>query len=319
MIFLTNSQERLKYAMPKIKRPFKVPGLDPVEKTFTSVNPKFTLSYDATEDVSFYTSIARGNKPGGFNDENNLRVGAGDPNVTFLEGEAVPAFKEETAWVFEVGTKTTWFDNRLGINAAAYYSDIENAQLTNTFSAISDGAPTGNSQIINMDKVETWGAEFEMQAAPTDNILLSLGYAYTRPEIKQGGTVDQFDLTGDPSVAGNIFPRVSQHEVNWSADFRQPLSNTNFEFFANVNGSYESKRYVQVHNLAEFGEATVWNGRIGVEQENYSIAVFGKNLGDEDAYVDALRFRDITVFGRRAFTGTLRKGRQIGVEARVRF
>ena len=112
---------------------------------------------------------------------------------------------------------------------------------------------------------------------------------------------------------------MSQHEVNWSADYSYPLANTDLDLIFNVNGSYDSKRYVQVHNLAEFGEATVWNSRIGIDHENYTIAIFGKNLGDEDAYVDALRFRDITVFGRRAFTSTLRKGRQIGVEARLRF
>lgn len=295
-----------------------------VEETFTSTNPKFTLSWDVTDSVSAYASVARGNKPGGFNDRDNLLLDLGivdeEAGVNeFLEGTPLAAFEEETSWVYEVGAKTSWLDNRLRINGALYFADIEDAQLTSTFASIIEGVRSGNSQIINVDSVETWGGEIELQAAPTENLSLSLGYAYTDPEIKEGGTVDQFDLTGDPSVAGNIFPRVSQHEFNWSADYSYPIANTDLDLIFNVNGSYDSKRYVQVHNLAEFGEATVWNSRIGIDHENYTIAIFGKNLGDEDAYVDALRFRDITVFGRRAFTSTLRKGRQIGVEARVRF
>jgi len=307
----------LRYAEDKKSK--DTANLDPVEETFDTFNPKLTLNWDINEDLNLHAFVARGNKPGGFNDENNLRAGLGDPDVTFTEGVPVPAFDEETSWVYEVGAKTSWLENRLRVNASIFFADIEDAQLTNTFAASVDGSATGNSQIINVESVETWGGEIEIQAAPTENLFFSFGYAYVDPEIKEGGTQDQDDIFGDPSIAGNIFPRVSQHEVNWSADYRHPIANTDLDFTFNVNGSYDSKRYVQVHNLAEFGEATVWNTRIGIDHENYSIALFGKNLSDEDAYVDVLRFRDVVPVGRRAFTGTYRKGRQIGVEARVRF
>jgi len=294
-------------------------NLDPVEETFHSFNPKLTLDWALTDDANLYAIVSRGNKPGGFNDETNLRGGSGDPNVAFTEGVPVPTFDEETAWVYEVGSKSSWFDDRFRINASLFFADITDAQLTNTFAAIVDGAATGRSQIINIESVETWGGELELQANPTENLFLSLGYAYVHPEIKEGGTQDQDDIFGDPSVAGNVFPRVSQHEVNWSADYRRPIPNTDLDLTFNVNGSYDSKRYVQVHNLAEFGEATVWNSRIGIDHENFSIALFGKNLTDEDAYVDVLRFRDVVPVGRRAFIGTYRKGRQFGIEARFRF
>ncbi len=288
------------------------------ENTFTSFNPKGTIKYDVTDEASVYASVAKGNKPGGFNDQSNMRAAIGDPNVVFLTGEPFATFEEETSWVYEIGAKTAWFDHRLVLNVAGFYADIEDAQLTNTYTAIVDGRGTGFSQVLNIDEMEVWGGEIEAQWAPVEDLFFTLGYAYVNPEFKKGGTIDQFNLFGDASVAGNKMPRVSQHEFNWSSEWRREIPDYEFDFFVNVNGSYDSKRYVQVHNLATFGEAMIINGRIGLETERYSLAFFAKNLTDEDAYVDVQRFRD-WVLGNRAFNGTKRRGRQIGIEARVTF
>ncbi len=315
------------------------------KQTFTSFNPKFTLKYLATDDISLYASVAKGNKPGGFNDQNNLvaamsvapiggnpagSIGGTGYTAVFTTGTPTPTFKEETSWVYEIGAKTSWFDNRMTVNASIFFADIKDAQLTNTFTvdrfdtlanAIADiGADaSGNSQIVNLDKLESYGGEIEIQAAPTEDLFLTLGYAYVNPEIKKGGTIDQFNLFGDASVAGNIMPRVSQHELNWSGEWRREIPDYGFEFFVNINGSYESKRFVQVHNLAEFGEATVLNTRLGIDTEHYTLAFFVKNLTDEDAYADVLRFRDVVIAGDRVFNANKRRGRQVGVEASVNF
>ncbi len=302
-------------------------------KKFTSFNPKGTVKFDLTDDIHLYASVAKGNKPGGFNDQNNQIASAPGgvvdfTRVIFLTGTPVATFKEETSWVYEGGAKTTWFDNRLSVNLSAFYADIEDVQLTNTFTArvetldamgmVIDSESTGNSQIINIDKMRSWGGEIEVQFAPTDELFLTAGYAYVKPEFRKGGTIDQENLFGDASVAGNIMPRVSQHEFNWSGEWRRPIPDYGVEFFVNVNGSYDSKRYVQVHNLATFGEAVLLNTRLGLETDHYTLAVFVKNLTDEDSYVDVMRFRD-WVLGNRAFNGTLRRGRQVGVQAAVNF
>ena len=124
------------------------------------------------------------------------------------------------------------------------------------------------------------------------------------------------------------------------------------DFFLNADVSYEDEKPVQVHNLAWAPEATVVGARLGVEGENWSATLFGRNLTDEDAPPMATRWLSIPYFfnvntaylhpgspgqgrapssttanprnaadtgGPRAFFGSLRKERQFGAEFTYRF
>jgi hypothetical protein len=104
-------------------------------------------------------------------------------------------------------------------------------------------------------------------------------------------------------------------------------------FFASADLTYESSKFVQVHNRAETGDATILGGRIGFEHENWTFSAFGQNINDEDSIVMATRwlqtphlFANINTAppgasnqAPRAFFGTLRRGPQYGVELRYRF
>ena len=314
---LTGTVE-LRYAEDK-----KSVGPDfPLEETFTSTNPRFILEYQATEDALIYGSIARGNKPGGFNGPANRDM---RPLLLLIGGEVLPTFDEETSWNYELGAKTSWLDNKLQVNASIYYTEVEDAQLTQNFAWLdADAAFQASSQIVNLEEVEVFGGEIELRAAPTENLDISFGYAYTDSEIQQGGVRDQGRLTAPDfastgpttSVAGKQMPRISEHQVNASITYTQPLANGT-DLYANLNGVYESERFVQVHNLAIIPESTVVNARFGVRAAGFDVAVFGKNLFDEDGIQDALRFRSGDF--RRAFQTTARRGQQFGIEFRKDF
>jgi hypothetical protein len=114
--------------------------------------------------------------------------------------------------------------------------------------------------------------------------------------------------------------------------------------------SYESSKFVQVHNLAETGAATMAGLRFGFESDNLDFSVVGKNINDEDSIVLATRWLQTnyqTFFAAntapstgwgtatpiagagagpgasrsapRGYFGTLRKGPSWGVEARLKF
>ncbi|MEL7028836.1 MAG: hypothetical protein AAGL49_06370, partial [Pseudomonadota bacterium] len=88
--------------------------------------------------------------------------------------------------------------------------------------------------------------------------------------------------------------------------------------FATLSGSYESERFVQVSNLAVIPEAFLLNARAGVSlNRGVEVAIFGRNILDEDAPVDALRFRDGDF--RRAFQIANRKGATVGGEVIFNF
>lgn len=135
--------------------------------------------------------------------------------------------------------------------------------------------------------------------------------------------------------------------MNNSISYESSLGTTGLELFTNANFSFEDTKYVQVHNLAETGETFLINGRIGVGTGNFTVALFARNLTDEDTIPLATRWFDLRyglgtrnlpagagnqpsqLFdGRpaqietgfpRAFFATLRRGRTFGVEATFNF
>jgi hypothetical protein len=118
---------------------------------------------------------------------------------------------------------------------------------------------------------------------------------------------------------------------------------SNLMAFAVSDFSYEASKFVQVHNLAKTGETFLVNGRIGLRNQNLTIALFGRNLTNEDTIPLATRWFDVrygagtrglppaasvTFDGRpaqietgtpRGFFATLRKSRTFGVEATFNF
>jgi len=305
--------------------------LFPARETFTSFTARIMAEYQVREDFLAYAILARGTKPGGFNDTNNRDP---QPILTLLGGEQQPSFDQETQRTAELGFKTTWLGGRLRANLAGFVSQIEDAQLTQTYSwCVGAPAPfcfipgfggelrTG-ANIDNIEEVGVIGAELEVQAALTDYLDVSLGYAFVDSEIDEGSNRDHgrlfpdFDGVGpEASLDGLQFPRISRHQVNWTANFRQALEFG--ELFANLSGSYESRRWVQVSNLAEIPEATLVNLRGGLRFGRYEVALWGENVFDEDAPVDALRFRNGDFV--RGFQIANRRGATYGVDVRLEF
>ncbi|ESA33623.1 hypothetical protein N836_20855 [Leptolyngbya sp. Heron Island J] len=77
--------------------------------------PKFAVNYQFSPNVAAYGSISCGYRPGTYN------------SLTFTDDELF--VEPENSWNYEIGLKTSWLDNRLGINLAAFYNDIDSVQV----------------------------------------------------------------------------------------------------------------------------------------------------------------------------------------------
>ncbi len=81
------------------------------ERTFTAFTPRFTASYDFSEDLTGYASASRGFKSGQF-------------------GVAVPVPAEpEFLWDYEAGLKGKLLDGAARFTAGGFYYDFKNIQL----------------------------------------------------------------------------------------------------------------------------------------------------------------------------------------------
>ena len=315
----------LRYAEDEISADFLPLGGDPgpvtaFEETFDSFTPRVTLTWLVDDDLTVYGNVAKGNKPGGFNDP----------------GADVVFYDEEESLNYEVGVKSTLAGGRALWNTSVFFIDWEDQQLT-----LNAQRPDGTltSFIENIGKTEVTGLETELTWLLADNWNATLTYAYIDSEITEyindqqalffgcvppptGATpeqvatflacVDQFG-----SVAGNSSPRSSEHQASLATMATFPLAGGN-EWFIGGNVTYESSRFAQVHNLAETGAATRVGLQTGLRGESWDFTVWAKNLFDDDTAVDILRYIDTQAYNAAPFIpcppvpGVFRAGENCG-------
>lgn len=290
------------------------------DETFSSFLPRFTATWMPGDDLTVYAQYAKGNKPGGFNaDANNARATPTDrANLETLD---LRAFEEEEADSYELGLKTRWLDGKLQVNAAAYFIDWSNQQLTQSQSVFEEGRanlPAGapqpqflTSYTTNLGKSEIRGVELDVLARLTRYWDMHFTYALQDTEIKSYFSSDQADLifagpytpscvVGTPcytaylaagDTAGNELPRVPKHSGSVASTVTWPVTDAG-SLVWRTDYAYESSRWAQVHNLASTGKSHIVNMRLGWETENWTLTAWVDNLTEDDTAVDILRYID---------------------------
>ena len=273
------------------------------DEEFSSVNPRATLRYSPNEESNLYLNISKGSKPGGFN--TNVPLGA-----TGGGDESFRAYEEEEAWNYEVGYKARLMDGRMALNVAAYRTEADDQQFT----LVVEHAPNQSTSIVdNLGKTGISGLEIEMETLLSENLTLNLGYAWTKAEIKEYLNTDQADLRGSDgslhddhrlgSAAGHRIPRIPEHQASLVARYDGNTMASGFAWFFVGDVVYEDSRFSQIHNLIETGALTRVGARFGVRRDNLEIVLWGKNLFDDDAPLDILRYIDRRTGGLPPCTG----------------
>lgn len=290
----------LRYAEDKIgnNNPAARPtALTLIENTFTSTSPRVSLDYKLTDDNLVYIAAAKGNKPGYINSNPLL-----DPSLLFAD--------EESAWNYEIGTKNTFRDGRTILNAAVYYIDWTNQQLT-TGATLSTGAPV--TVVVNIGETEVTGFEFELSNQFTDSFTGGFGFSYNDAEITSAYDAEQCQFntpasegravgctTAPPtnltflnrgSLAGKQTPNSPKNQITAFGRYDFNVSDAVDGYFR-VDYAYASKKFSQVFNLAHSGEQQLVNMKLGFDTANWKFSVFVDNLFDNRTPSTVIRFVD---------------------------
>jgi len=240
--------------------------------------------------------------------------------------EAAPSVAAaETINSFEVGIKTDLLDNRLRLNAAAFTYRIDDMQ----FSAIGGG--NNFTALVNADSGEAYGFEVDAQWLATENLVLTAGYSYNHTEIKDANLAVQpcgsnADFAGnctvlDPAaggnrvfIDGNPFPQAPESIFNFTARYSVPMGDEG-ELFVFTDWAVQGKTNLFLYESVEFQTDNNFEGGLRIGYENYvhdySIALFGRNITDEDNLRAAVDFNNLT--------GIYNEPRIFGIEAKIRF
>src|SRR5690606_26264892 len=125
-----------------------------------------------------------------------------------------------------------------------------------------NGSLFSTSYTTNVGESEVKGFELESQWAFAPGWQASVNYSLTDAKIVSFISQDHADLFSDAAAptladpaadaAGNYLPRVPKHKATLGLMRDGEFAN-GWSYTANVDSTYESKRYVQVHNLAYLG------------------------------------------------------------------
>ncbi|XQW84274.1 TonB-dependent receptor [Thalassotalea piscium] len=277
-----------------------------IDETFNGADFRLTAAYHINDNTFIYGNVARGHKAGGF----NTGIDRNDP-----EQASLLSYDEEVVFQYETGLKYS-FDKGI-FNVATYFLDLTDQQLSQVVIL------TDQSQVTvvqNIGQSEIYGLEASLTYNVTDHLKLSASYAFADTEITEGSDATHGGILGDDSLVGFKIPRVSKNTGVVSATYKAPIFGE-WNFKSKLDGMYASSRYSQVHNLQETGSSFKVNLRAGLENKDYEVTLWAKNLFDDKTAGNIFRFVDPGDFRffARAHMVFLPRGRQIGITAKVKF
>jgi iron complex outermembrane receptor protein len=267
-----------------------VPPTD-LSDSYNNFSPKVGLDFKATEDLMIYTSVTRGFRSGGFN---------GRP---FSPGDLTP-FNAETVTSYETGFKSELFDRKLRFNAAAFYNDYKDIQLT----AVSN---SGGASIVltgNAATAQLYGFEAEFEAKPTRELSLfgSIGYLGNELKEKTGFTFGATELPTSPKWT-----------MSFGGQYQVPVSDTlDLSFGGDVSHTSSFTPQFDPSPAARIPHYSLVNARVTLASSasGWTLTLFAKNLLDKTyrTYAQTAGSQDATV----AWFGPTRR---IGLQASIDF
>jgi iron complex outermembrane recepter protein len=234
-------------------------------QTYTAVQPKFSLRYKLTGDVSVYASAGRGFRSGGFNP-----AGTEEEVQQQLPGSHFPdSYPSEKSDAYEIGVKSFWLDQRLMFNGALFYTNITNAQSFVAF----PNPPI--ELVISEPKVRSQGVEAETAYALTSDLRVAESFGYTDATIRASS------LAG---VAGNRVPGTPEYSNVASLDYAPTLPGGKLSLAANLNIETTGVIWFDDFNTpgTQRSPLTLLNARVALSgdrnHDKWQIALWSKNL-----------------------------------------
>lgn len=230
--------------------------LNPPGYSETVFTPKVALDWKASEDVLVYASWSRGYRPGGY--------GSTWPGNAVAAGGTFDAEKSNS---FDAGIKSSWFENKLTLNLAAYhirYTNLQQSQLT----------PTAFNVTSSDARVQ--GVEVELNARPIKGLLLTGNLGLMDNKITRS------------SVPGDNLSRKLRYapDASWKigAEYEVPVNADGASLFFGGNYARVSSTPMDLVNtlsllMPAYG---LLDARIGFREASnrYTVTLGARNLTD---------------------------------------
>ncbi len=222
---------------------------------------RLDLKYSASDDVMLYGGVSTGYKSGGL-------IAA--PVRNELDG-----FEPEHLLAYEAGGKSQWLNGRLALNAAAFYYDFDDLQV----STVRFG---GGVDVANAAKAELYGIDAESIVEISDRLTVSGGVVWM-PKREFVQFIDQLGQ----DLSGNELVRAPEWAASAAITYEQPLRGLG-RLSARLEYNYRSSYFFTPDNdpryeQDSFGLLNLLMKFESADNRWYAFAS-GRNLTSEDYF-----------------------------------
>jgi iron complex outermembrane recepter protein len=182
-----------------------------VDKTKSDgFTPRVLVSFDVSDDLTLNAQASKGFRLGGVNDP--LNVPLCTPADAALFG-GFQDYDDETLWNYEAGLKAS--GRGLTFNAAAFYTDIKNLQVT------LDAGSCSSRVVFNVPDAHTMGLEAELSAELAEGF--DIGISGSLLEAEFDSTLPGVLAATTGIRDGNRLPSVPKFQLSANATYSRPV------------------------------------------------------------------------------------------------
>lgn len=175
---------------------------------FSQFQPKLSWRWSFSEDASLYASYGVGFRSGGFNNVGSAAlVDSQYATIDTRPANLRDEYDKEVSTAFEIGLKSELLDRRLRINAAAFYTEVEDSQF---FNFLAGGF--GILRVVtNIDEVTLQGFEIDAKYLVNSNLSIFGSVGIVDSEIDKN--------KNRPYTEGNDMPLTPDMTANLGAEW----------------------------------------------------------------------------------------------------
>jgi len=290
-------------------------ALTATEVTSTSerdqgVSPKVSLSYQFDKDLLVYATAAKGFRPGGgtgpvptsgpLSCESELMTEYGSKG--FVNGPI--SFNSDSVWSYELGEKWRSADNRISLNASAYFESWTGVQQVNALS------PCGYVYTANVGDAHVYGGEIEVRAIVVHDLEASANVTYSHAALVSATLIDAGFNAGTP------IQQVPQWSASAALAYHHALTD-DVALTARAESTYVGSRTDETYATNTLPSYDLTNLRGGLEGERWSGVLFVNNVTDKRALLNNITQDavNLATFNRVAVS----QPRTIGVDLNYKF
>jgi outer membrane receptor protein involved in Fe transport len=274
------------------------PSFNSFTQSNSGANPKATLSYEQNHELTLYSTIARGFRPGGINQQ----IPA---SICTINTET---YGPDSTWNYEVGEKARLLDGRVVLNSDFYY--IHWAQVQQIVNQ-----PCGYPLTENAGTAASYGPEIELSALLTPEWTVTFSGTYTHATLTSvNPTISAADSALVPGLAILNIPKYTE---TTSLTYSKAVL-PGFNFMARVSNSYVGQSTDIEYTYATLPSYDLVALRFGLVGERLAGYVFADNLTDKRAElgINTTAFAWTTPSVERVVTN---QPRTIGVDVSYKF